>query len=224
MFEPLLAAGLGVSAEGATALVIKCLAVGGGFLIGYFLGAAVAWGLDRWVFAHKAPPQVKKAVALVAGVAVAIVVAMILFGEGGKGLFGRGGDGDQKGKPDSDGKQNPAPPEPKKEVPKEQEPPKKDVPKPTPGDIHITILGAGEVMPDPQTNKGRFYLLPGESEPKNFPEFQKAVEARRKAGGPPLKTVYYRFKNKSEELTFKHEAIQLPYEWLAGRGIGFVPE
>jgi hypothetical protein len=221
MFEPLLAAGLGVSAEGATAIVIKCLAVGGGFLVGYFLGAAVAWGLDRWVFAHKAPPQVKKAVALVAGVAVAIVVAMILFGEGGKGLFGRGGEGDQKGKTE-DGKQTPAPPDRTKDLPKEKEPPK-GVPKPTPGDIHITILGGGEVTPD-RNNKGRFYLLEGDPEPKSFPELQEAINARRKAGGPPLKTVYYRFKNKSEELSVNNPALREPYEWLSGLGIGFVPE
>jgi hypothetical protein len=226
MFHPLLAVGLGLDAEGATAMVVKGLAVGGGFLLGYFLGAAVAWALDRWAFAHKAPPQLKKAVALVAGVCVAVLLAMILFGEGGKGLFGNsGGEGDKKGAPNPADKQKAAPEPPKPEPKKKDEPPApKAPPKPTPGDLHITILGAREVMADPQTNKGRFYLLPGESEPKTFPEFQKAIEARRKAEGPPLKTVYYRFKNKSEELPLKHEGIEEPYKWLTGLGIGFVPE
>ena len=110
MFHPLLAVGLGLDAEGATAMVVKGLAVGGGFLLGYFLGAAVAWALDRWAFAHKAPPQLKKAVALVAGVCVAVLLAMILFGEGGKGLFGNsGGEGDKKGAPNPADKQKAAP-------------------------------------------------------------------------------------------------------------------
>lgn len=223
MFDPLLAMGLGLGAEGATALVVKGLAVGGGFLVGYFLGAAVAWALDRWVFARKAPPQAKKAVAFVAGVAVAVLLAMILFGEGGNGLFGRGGDSsNQKGATPDDGKQAPQPQQKKDDEKKDQTPPKV-APKPTPGDLHVTILGGNDVTADSQGN-GRFYLFEGDPAPKTFEEFKEAVEARRKGAGPPLKTVYYRFKNRSEELPLSHPAVRRPYEWLSGLSMGFVPE
>ena len=95
----MLADGLGSGlAEKVAGYANKCPAVAGGFLNGYFLGKVVAWALDRWVFAQKAPEQVKKAVSFVSGLALAILVALIVFGEGGNGLFGRGGStGDGKG-------------------------------------------------------------------------------------------------------------------------------
>ena len=65
MIESLLADGLGSGlGEKFAGYVIKGLAVAGAFLIGYFLGHVVAWALDRWLFAHKAPDQLKKAISL----------------------------------------------------------------------------------------------------------------------------------------------------------------
>lgn len=192
MFDPLLAMGLGLGAEGATALVVKGLAVGGGFLVGYFLGTAVAWALDRWAFAHKAPPQLKKVVALVAGVALAVVVALILFGEGGNGLFGRGGEGDQKGATPDEGKKAP---EPRPEEPKEKEPPKpKVVPKPTPGDIRVAILGGDEVKEGPN-REGRFYLVEGNPEPMTLTQLKKFVDQRREINAKAEPVLIFRFRD-----------------------------
>jgi hypothetical protein len=205
MFDPLLASGLGFGAEGAAALVIKGLAVGGGFLVGYFLGAVAAWGLDRWVFAHKAPPQLKKLVALVAGVALAVLVALILFGEGGKGLFGHdGGSGEHKGTPTDDGKKA-TPPEQSKEEPKKIEPPKKEVPKPTPGDVRVAILGGEEVK------DGRFYLIDDDTMPKTFEEFKQTITARRNASKSEL-TIIFRFKK--EPLSENHPAVRQVVAWV----------
>ena len=59
--DSLLADGLGSGlSEKLAGYAIKCLAVAGGFLIGYFLGKVVAWALDRWVLANKSPDQLKK--------------------------------------------------------------------------------------------------------------------------------------------------------------------
>jgi hypothetical protein len=221
MFDTLLADGIVSGAsDRVAAFVVKCLAVAGGFLVGYFLGGVVAWALDRWVFAQKAPAPVKKAVAWVFAVALALLVALIVFGDGGNGLFGGGGASDGKGTPTQDdgkGKEPTNPPEQKKD----EQPPKKDTikpptPKPTPGDMHIVILAGAEVK------DGRFYLFEGDPIPKTFAEFKDIVNARRKVTDPPLKTVYYRFKN--EELPPGQEGIRLPYLWLESLKIGFVPE
>jgi hypothetical protein len=209
MFDPLLAMGLGVGAEGATAMVVKGLAVGGGFLVGYALGAAVAWALDRWLFAHKAPPQVKKAVALLAGVAVAVVLAMILFGEGGNGLFGRGGDaGKEKGTAPDDGKKNSEPP---KEVPREKAPPKKEAPRPTPGDIHITILGGKEVN-EGANHEGRFYLVEANSEPKTLTQLKEFVAQRREVNAKAEPILIFRFRD--IPLRLEQPAMKKLIAWL----------
>ena len=177
MFADALGSGLG---EKVAAYAIKCLAVGGGFLVGYFAGRAVAWALDRWVFAQKAPDQLKKAVGIVCGVALAVIVALVVFGDGGSGLFGGGGGaGEDKGKgtqtPDEKGK-TPAPPvtpkeEPKVVVPKAE--PKPPDPKPTPGDVRIAILGGTDVR------DGRFYVIDEETTAKTLDEVKKSVAERR---------------------------------------------
>ena len=193
--------------EKVAAFVVKCLAVAGGFLVGYFIGGAVAWALDRWVFAQKAPDPLKKAVSLAAAIALAILVALIVFGEGGSGLFGGGGDG--KGQPSQDdkGKAAPAPaPEPKKD----ETPPKKDetpkpAPKPTPGDVRIAILAGEEVK------EGRFYLIEGEPTPKTFEEFKAAIAARREEAKHDL-ILIFRFKGVT--LSPTHPDMQRLTAWL----------
>ncbi len=221
MVESLLADSLVSGAgEKVAAFVVKCLAVAGAFLIGYFVGGAVAWALDRWVFAKKAPEQLKKAVSIIAGVALAILVALIVFGDGGNGMFGRGGgSGDGKGTPSDDGnnKQTPAPPEPKKpeDPPKKDEPPK-PTPKPTPGDLRVTIRVGDEVKDD------EYYLIGDDPTPKSFEDFKKAIEVRRKTTDPELKTVFYRFNG--EPLSITHKAVSRPYAWLDMFKIPFAKE
>lgn len=224
MFDTLLADGIVSGAsDKVAAFVVKCLAVAGGFLVGYFLGGMIAWALDRWVFAQKAPAPVKKAISWVAAVALALLVALILFGDGGNGLFGRGGGtGDGKGTQTQDDGKTTGTPQPKQkdqEQPKEKnDGPKPTSPKPTPGDMHVVIL-AGDELKD-----GRAYLLDGDPNPKTLEEFKDAVNARRRVKEPELKTVYYHFKN--QMLAADHQAIALPRAWLDtfSPPIGFVRE
>jgi hypothetical protein len=209
MFDTLLADGLASGASDKIAtFVVKCLAVAGAFLIGYFLGGVIAWALDRWVFAQKAPEPLKKAVSWVAAVALALLVALIIFGEGGSGLFGGGG-GDGKGTPSQDdtkGKTTPAPePEPKK---KDEVPPKKKEdtppPKPTPGDVRVTIL-------TDEAKDGRFYVIDDDPAPKTFDEFKETINAKRKVTKTEL-TVIFRFKK--EPLSDNHPAVRRVVGWV----------
>lgn len=225
MFDTLLADGIVSGASNqVAAFVVKCLAVAGGFLVGYFLGGVIAWALDRWVMAQKTPAPVKKLISWAAAIALALLVALIVFGDGGNGLFGRGsGSGDGKGTQSQenkgDAKDAKTTPEPKQaEQPKNKEPVEPPPPKPTPGDMHIVIL-AGDELKD-----GRAYLLEGDPNPKTIDEFKDAVNARRKVKEPELKTVYYRFKN--QKLAADHLAVALPRAWLDSftPPIGFVRE
>jgi len=207
MLLPPFAAGIGIGAEGVAAVVVKALAVGGGFLVGYFLGAAIAWALDRWVFAHKAPPQLKKVVSILAGLALAILVALIVFGEGGHGLFGNGG-GDGKGTPTpaENGKETKVPERaPKTEQPPKEPPSKPPEIKPTPGDVRVAILGGSAV------HDGRFYLLDNDTMPKTFEEFKDAINNKRKISKTEI-TLVFRFKG--AELSPTHPEMKKLTAWL----------
>lgn len=210
MFDSLLADGLGSGlAEKAAGYVIKGLAVAGGFLIGYFLGKVVAWGLDRWVFANKAPDQLKKAVSLVSGIALAILVAILVFGDGGNGFGLGGGTGDGKGTtPADDGKSTTPPAEPKDPTPPKppvEPPPKLPPPKPTPGDVRVAILGGEEVR------DGRFYVIDDDPSPRTFDEFKEALTARRKTAKSELMVI---FRFKKEPLSDNHPAVRQAVGWV----------
>lgn len=209
MFESLFADGLvsGVS-DKIAAFVVKCLAVGGGFLVGYFLGGVIAWALDRWVFAQKAPASVKKAVSWVAAIALALLVALIVFGEGGNGLFGGGGKGEGAQTQDENGKAKTPAAEPKKEeiTPKKDETPKQPPPKPTPGDVHVTILGGNEVK------DGRLYVIDDNPTPKNFEEFKQAILERQKNTKAPL-MIIFRFDEKNP-LSDKNPNVRRAVDWV----------
>lgn len=164
--------------------------------------------LDRWVLANKSPDQLKKAISLLAGIALAVIVALIVFGEGGSGLFGGGGgDGQGKGQPTpaDNGKAAPVPtPDTKKDEPKKEDPPKVP-PKPTPGDVRVAILAGDEVR------DGRFYVIDDDTAPRNFEEFKQVITARRAATKTEL-TVVFRFK--SAPLSDNHPAVRRVVAWV----------
>ncbi len=204
--------------ERLAVLVIKLLAVGGGFLFGYLIGLLVARALNRWAFASKAPEALKKLCALVSGVLFAVLVAIVVFGEGGGGLFGSGkGTGDGTDPPSATDKDKgttepPEVKEPPKKPPEKLKPPD---PKPTPGDLRVTVLAGAEVR------DGRFYLFDGDAQPKTLAEFKDAILARQKEG-KPLKDVYYRFR--ADALSAEHPAIRGPQLWLDTLKVSFRPE
>ncbi len=174
MIEPLWADGMATGLENRVVMVVfKCLAVGGGFLLGYLFGYALAWAVNRWVLAHKAPDQLKSACAILAGVTIAILVALFVFGEGGSGLFGGGGPAEGTGTtaPD-DSTQTPSTPEKKDEL----SPPKPElVTHQKPGEvlIRVTILGGSDVPGDE-----KFYLIDDNPDRKSFGELKEAIRTR----------------------------------------------
>ncbi len=209
MCETLFADALGSGLSGKVAgYAIKALAVGGGLLVGYALGIGVAWALDRWVFAHKAPPQLKKLCGLLAGVALAILVALIVFGEGGGGLFGGGSGGDSKGTPTptEKGKEPPAPVTPKEDVkvPPKVEPKPPD-PKATPSDVRIAILSGADVRDD------KFYVIDPDPAPKTFEELKTVIDARRaSAKNEPALVLRYA----KEPLSDSHPEMKRLSAWV----------
>lgn len=211
MLDTLLADGIASDASNKLAeYVIKGLAVGGGFLVGYFLGGAVAWALDRWVFAHKAPPVLKRACALLSGVVLAIIVALIVFGSGGSGLFGGGGTGDKKGIGEDKDKpqQTTTPPRDQQKT----EPPKIEPqvePKPTPGDVRVAILSGSDV------SDGKFYTLDTVSTPLTLDELKKAIAERPK--DKPAPVLVFRFTK--DRLSNSHPEMKRLTAWVQEAGL-----
>ncbi len=211
MIETLLADGLvsGPANKIAT-FAIKSLAVAGGGLIGYCLGWIVATLIDRWLFAKKSPPQLKKAVCIVSGVAVAVLLAIILFGGGGDGLFGGGGSGNNDGKgtntPEDKGKQPPeVKPKDDTKKPPEKIEPKPPEPKATPGDVRIAILGGADVR------DGKFYLVNEDPTPKTFDELKATLEALRAKSKEEV-TLVFRFTK--EQLGDNHPEMKKLTAWV----------
>ncbi len=164
-------------ADQLATFVIKCLAVGGGFLVGYAVGGMIGWGLNRWIFRQKAPDLLKQCCKLVAGVAAALLVALIVFGEGGNGLFGgSGSNGEGQGNPVIDPNANPnspSPPEKDQKVDSTVVVPKIDT---TPTDVivRVTII-AGAAVPA----EGKYYLLDDDRVPKTLLELKRAIAERK---------------------------------------------
>lgn len=160
--------------ERVVQLVVNCFAVAGGFLAGYLLTWVVARLLDRWLTGGKSPHQLHLAARIIGGIAVAILVAMFVFGSGGGGTGnGTGGTpGDEKTGTTGGGTgptvpttndtkptvkttiENPAPPEQR---------------------LRVTLLGGDDVRDE------KFYLVDDDPTPKAFGEVVTAVNAKKDA-------------------------------------------
>ena len=89
------------SEANVTALAKGCLAVAGGFLAGYVLGALSAYGFDKFIAKRESPHGLHKVVRFTCALIAAIIVALLMFrgGSGGNGGDGTGGaaQGDRTG-------------------------------------------------------------------------------------------------------------------------------
>ena len=169
-------------AEQLATIAVKCLAVAGGFLAGYGVGGSAVWAVERWAFAPKSPSLVKKAVRWLAGVGVAVLVAMIVFGEGtGGGLFG-GGQGECNGQgsaPSTEGTNKT-----EKGTPPTTQPPEKasavkaDVakgPDKKPDDPLIRIIFLGGKAAEEK----RFYRIDDDRDLKTLAEVKAAIQRKK---------------------------------------------
>ena len=79
-------------------VVLGALAVAGGFLIGNLLTLVACRILAKFAFKRKFNPTLEKALRVIGGIALAILVAFLVF-QGGSGWgFGGGGSGDGSAK------------------------------------------------------------------------------------------------------------------------------
>jgi hypothetical protein len=197
--------------EQVAAFGVKCLAVAGGFLAGYVLGGFAAWGLDRWLFAKKSPDVLKKAISVLAGIALAALVAFLVFGEGGGLGFG-GRSGGAGSSNSNDGQKTESPAEQKQPVkidtPKTPEP-HADDPK-----VRITFLGGDAVQGD------RFYKIEDDPVPKSLPEV-KAELLRRKESAKGTLTLIVLFPT-DPRFSIDPNSINVTQvtSWAEGQGIG----
>lgn len=194
---------LGLSTSAMTQLVINSLAVLGSFLAGYLFSGFAANMLDRFVFQRKAPWLVHRLSRWCGGIALALLVAAVLFGHGaGWNLLGGGetnqGSGPEPNSPqlinttasiqngqaaNTDSQSNPA-------------------------KIRITILGGSDVKAQ------RFYLIDEDSTPRTLSEVKVIVLKHKKPDvTPPVVELQF---SKQNVLPEDHPAVILLVRWLRG--------
>jgi hypothetical protein len=191
-------------------VIVNLLAIAGGFLVGQLVTHWSLRLLGHLAFRRQPPEKLLIVLRVLGGVLLAILVALIVFGEGsGFGLFSAGGDG-KGGSPkvevkEGTGKTDP----PKKDEPvKVEEKSKQDEPKDSEPERRatVTLLGGQDVRDD------RFYLLDGDRTAKTLAEVKAAVEGRQKADpGRPVKLLEIRVYRNS--VARSHQAVRALEEW-----------
>ena len=207
------------SGETLAQFALNCLAVAGGYLAGHVGGGLVAWGLDRWVFARKSPDFVKKLARIVCGVALAILVALIVFGKGG-GTGGGSGDGQGKGSgdPASTGKADPKAADDKRPPVKVEPPKAADVDTSIP-QVRVTFLG-GEAS-DKAADK--YYYIGDEQVLRTFDEVKaKVEEKKREAAGKQVLLVAVFPTNPNQAADDRSVTVTRVTEWAERHGVRVV--
>ena len=204
--------------EQLAAFGVKCLAVAGGFLAGYVLGGIGTWALDKWVLGKKSPDVLKKTASIFTGIALALLIAFIVFGDGsGSGWLGGGGGTDGAGTnsqtTENGKKTDPAttPPDPKT--------PKIDAPKtpelhPDDPKVRVTFLGGNAVQGD------RFYLIDDDAVPKSFAELKAIVQQRKEAAKGPLTLIVLYPSDPRQRIDRSTINVTQVTSWAEGLGIG----
>ena len=198
--------------EQIAAFAVKCLAVAGGFLAGYVIGGIGAWALDKWALAKKTPDVLKKTISFLTGVALALLIAFIVFGDGsGSGWLGGGGGNDGPGNntnnPDSGQKSdsNPVDPKVQPKIDAQKTPAETDV-------LIVTFLGGEEVQAD------RFYKLDG-SDPMSFEHLKAAILKRKETTKRALKLEREFSTDPGNKISKDSINVRQVENWAEGQGI-----
>jgi hypothetical protein len=202
-------------ADRVALLAIKCLAVAGAFLFGYFLGAAIVWGIDKWVLAKKTPDTIKKICKTLIGVIVAIIVALIVFGEGGNGLFGGGGGGEGKGTPNSESSSEQG--KHSQQATRDGNVQSSPLPKPPEAKsadliIQVIIYGGSKVLDD------RFYQIDGDQMLMSLKELQGAINTRKSKEKGKV-AIAIRLASDQNSASGDPRAINMVIDWAREQGL-----
>jgi hypothetical protein len=203
---------IGLDASKVAQFLVNCLAVGGGFLAGFLLTWLVTSLLDRWLTRGRTPDPFHRAARILGGLAVAIVVALVVFGQGGDG-YGVGGAGDGKGQGAGDQKGGDDATKPTQPISADVKPtdqPKSDAVPPEQR-VRVTMLGGEDVKDE------RFYLLDDDRTPHTFAEVTAAVSAKKSASAKPI-GVEVRF-NTTNTLPRTHPAVLRVTNWAQANGV-----
>jgi hypothetical protein len=168
-------------------LVTGLLAVVGAFFVGNILTGILVWSFYRSVKKRKCNPLAMRALRLVGGVLLALIVAAIFFGEGG---FGLGGGGETPGTDGAPGKAGFT--DDGKDTKKEANPEKKQSDASSEERIRITMLGE-------EAKDDRFYLFEDQPQPKNFAEITDLILQRKPTSTKPVTEIaIYTYKNTAD--------------------------
>jgi len=168
-------------------LVAGLLAVVGAFFVGHLLTGILVWSFYRSVKKRKCNPLAMRALRLVGGVLLALIVAAIFFGEGG---FGLGGGGETPGPDGAPGKAGLT--DDGKDTKKEANPEKKQSDTSSEERIRITMLGE-------EAKDDRFYLFEDQPQPKNFTEIKDLITQRKLTSTKPVTEIaIYTYKNTAD--------------------------
>jgi len=163
---------VGLDTERIAGLVINCLAVGGGFLVGYWVSWAAIKLLDRQFLAGRTPPTLKRYSQILGGILVAVLVAFLLFGSGGTGSGGTGAGGGPTEQPGEGKGPGEGPIVPKVETPVETPPP---ITPPDP-DAKVEKVTV-KVLTGLDVKDAKYYLIEGDPTAKTIDElFAKVKE------------------------------------------------
>jgi hypothetical protein len=199
---------IGFDTERVVQFALNLLAVGGGFLVGHVLTGVIAWALDRWITGGKTPDGVHRVARVFGGAAVALLVALMLFGRGGPG----DGDGPGGGTSPTDkgpGGGTATQPTTKTDV---QPPP---IPKtdttPPEQRVQVTLLGGSDVKDE------RFYLIDDDRTPRAFADVIAAVNAKKAETRKPVGLVI-RF-TADNTLAQNHPAVLRVINWARANDV-----
>lgn len=199
---------VGFETDRVVRFALNLLAVGGGFLIGHVLTGVIVWALDRWITGGKTPQGVHRVARTFGGIALALLVALLLFGQGGYGT----GDGTGGGpKPDDKGPGGGTVTQPKDN--KDSQPPLVLPRDTTPPEqrVRVTLLGGSDVKDE------KFYVIDDDRTPRTFADVVAAVNAKKAETKKPV-GVEIRF-TVDNTLAENHPAVLRMISWAKANDV-----
>lgn len=167
--------------ENVGRIVLNILAIAGGFLIGNVLALILCRVLAKFALKSRFPVWVEAIARIAGGIIVAILVALLVFGDGGWGFGGSGG-GRPGGPGGSSAQQQGDNTDDPKEKPKTDQKPKID-PLPSDDTIKITIM-RGSAFP-------KTFRFEGYTEAVDLETAKNMLRQRIQSGKGKLKSVTF---------------------------------